>query len=286
MKKFNELLKSWEVKNNFRKKELNCKRNDDFKMIMKNLLFICIALFSISSVKMTAQEKTPLNILAFSKTEGFRHGVIPQSLVALGEMAEQNHWQVRATEDSLMINNNVLDTIDVVVFLHTTGNILGQEQRKALMDFVTSGGGLVTLHSGTITENNWPWFVDAVGAIFTGHPPTQEGRLIIENLNHPATSHFNDSTWVTTDEWYSFDRNPRDDVEVLISIDESSYNVDNNRWFEGAKQSMGDHPLVWCKETGKGRVFQTALGHRPELYKDPLFLKHLERGILWSGGLD
>ncbi|MGM0377467.1 MAG: ThuA domain-containing protein [Bacteroidota bacterium] len=253
---------------------------------MKNLLFICITLFAISSVKMTAQEKAPLDILAFSKTEGYRHGAIPQSLVTLGEMAEQNQWHVRATEDSLMISDEVLSNIDVVVFVHTTGNLLGKEQQKALKDFIMKGGGLVTLHSGTITENDWSWFVDAVGGIFVGHPPSQEGKLSIEDRNHPATEHFPDSTWTTTDEWYSFDRNPREDVRVLISIDENSYDVDDDRWFEGAEQRMDDHPLVWCQSLGQGRVFQTALGHEPELYEDPLFLKHLKGGILWSSGLD
>jgi len=148
------------------------------------------------------------------------------------------------------------------------------------------GGGLVTLHTGTINENSWPWFVDAVGGIFVGHPPSQEGKLSIEERNHPATKHFSDSTWTTKDEWYSFDRNPREDVRVLISIDESTYDVDDDRWFEGAEQRMGDHPLVWCKSLGEGRVFQTALGHEPELYEDPLFLKHLEGEILWSTKID
>lgn len=253
---------------------------------MKTLLFISITILTIYPLKMSAQEETPLNILAFSKTEGYRHAVIPQSLVTLGEMAQQNPWQVRATEDSLMINKNSLDTIDVVVLLHTTGDILGEPQQNALKKFVMNGGGLVALHSGTITENDWPWFVDAVGGKFVGHPPSQKGKLTIEDRDHPATKHFPDSTWITTDEWYSFDRNPREDVQVLISIDENSYDVDDDRWFEGAEQRMGDHPLVWCKTQGKGRVFQTALGHEPELYENPLFLEHLKGGILWSSGLE
>ena len=253
---------------------------------MKYISLIITAFCIISSQPMKAQENHSLNMLAISKTEGYRHGAIPQSLVALGAMAEENNWQVGATEDSLMISENVLDTIDVVVFLHTTGNILGNKQQKALQQFVMNGGGLLTLHTGTITENEWPWFVDAVGGIFVGHPPSQQGKLTIEDRNHPATRHFEETTWVTADEWYSFDRNPRENVQVLISIDESSYDVDDNRWFEGAEQRMGDHPLVWCKKVGKGRVFQTALGHEPELYANPFFLKHLKGGIQWSAGLE
>ena len=90
------------------------------------------------------------------------------------------------------------------------------------------------------------------------------------------------SVWLLEDEWYSFDRNPRSNVEVLISIDEASYEVDDNPWFEGVEQRMGDHPLVWYREVGRGRVFQTALGHRPELYADPLFLMHLAGAAEWT----
>lgn len=223
--------------------------------------------------------------MAFSKTEGFRHDVIPTSINTLKQMGERHGWQIHATEDSLMIASDILDTTDVVVFLHATGNILGNEQQESLKNFVTNGGGLVTLHTGTIIENDWPWFVDAVGAIFIGHPKTQEGRLIIENRNHPATAHFEDTSWVTTDEWYSFDRNPRNNVDVLISIDETSYDLGDEGKAEESKYRMGDHPLVWCKKVERGRVFQTALGHKPELYKDPLFLKHLEGGISWASGL-
>lgn len=44
----------------------------------------------------------------------------------------------------------------------------------------------------------------------------------------------------------------------------------------------GDHPLVWCREQGAGRVFYTALGHAVEAYEDPDFLGHLLGGILWA----
>ncbi len=250
---------------------------------MKKTLLLFIAWIMLSPSATSSQNQEPLKILALSKTEGYHHGVIPQSLVTLGEMGQKNKWEITATEDSMMLMSSILKNIDVVIFLHTTGNILGSPQQKALKDFVTNGGGLVTLHSGTITENDWPWFVEAVGAIFTGHPPTQEGTLIIEDRDHPATSHFPDSMWITTDEWYSFDRNPRKDVNVLISINEDSYDVGDNRWFDGAEQRMGDHPLVWTKTVGQGRVFQTALGHEHALYKDSLFLKHLEGAILWAG---
>lgn len=225
-----------------------------------------------------------LNLLVFSKTSEYRHEVIPFGLEAMKKLALDNGWTIEATEDSTAFTAENLNCFDVVIFFLTSGDLLTTEQRNDFRDWVEAGGGLVTVHGGTVTENSWPWFVKAVGGIFVGHPPVQEGKLVVEDFDHPATSFLPSSTWIVEDEWYSFDRNPREDVRVLISIDESSYEVDDNRWFEGAVQRMGDHPMVWCKDVGKGRVFQTALGHVPELYEDPLFLQHVQGAIVWAAG--
>ncbi|HLW06719.1 MAG TPA: ThuA domain-containing protein [Marinilabiliaceae bacterium] len=241
------------------------------------LLFLILVL-------MGCERTETLDLLVFSKTNGYRHEAIPAGLEALNTLAKAEGWTIEATEDSTVFTDENLKRFDVIIFLQTAGDILGEEGQKALRDWVEGGGGLVTIHAGTVTENNWPWFVDAVGGIFVGHPPVQQGKLIIENFDHPATSFFSDSVWIIEDEWYSFDRNPRKDVNVLISIDESSYEVDDNRWFEGAQQRMGDHPLVWSKSVGEGRVFQSALGHVPELYRDSLFVQHLRGGIYWASG--
>src|SRR4029078_8567897 len=43
-----------------------------------------------------------------------------------------------------------------------------------------------------------------------------------------------------------------------------------------------DFVLGWTKPWGKGRVFYTALGHEPALWKDERFLKLLAGGLRWS----
>lgn len=225
-----------------------------------------------------------MNIIVMTKTTDYRHDNIPAAVDALQKLAEEYNWKMFHTEDPLYFSSASLDTFDLVVFLQTTGDIFDNDQQQALEDYVMNGGGLLTIHTGTVTENNWPWFTEMMGAIFIGHPPVQPGKLIIVNRDHPATSFFTDTIWVIEDEWYSFDRNPREEVNVLISIDESSYDVADNKWFEGVNQRMGDHPLVWYRHAGKGRIFQTALGHPTELYADPLFLKHIHGAIIWTAG--
>jgi type 1 glutamine amidotransferase len=42
---------------------------------------------------------------------------------------------------------------------------------------------------------------------------------------------------------------------------------------------MGDHPLVWYQQIGKGVVFQSAFGHPDALYSDPVYRAHLAGAI-------
>ncbi len=252
-------------------------------MIVRLILTAIILVMSITDYHSVSSQS--INLLIFSKTNDFRHESTEEAKIAVAELCEQNAWSTYLTEDSTMFNDNSLSKFDGVVFLLTSGDILDSTQQQALIRFINSGKGLVAIHSGSFTETNWEWWGEAICAHFTGHPPEQEGHLIIENRDHPAIRHFEDSVWIIKDEFYSFDANPRDCASVLISIDEDSYDVDDNKWFPGVNQRMGDHPLVWCKEFEGGRIFQTALGHSALMYKDPLFKSHLSGAMAWVAGL-
>ena len=64
-------------------------------------------------------------------------------------------------------------------------------------------------------------------------------------------------------------------ARVLASLDETTY--------KGG--TMGDdHPVVWCKQIGRGRVWYTALGHTEASFTEPLFVQHLLGGIQVAAG--
>jgi hypothetical protein len=54
----------------------------------------------------------------------------------------------------------------------------------------------------------------------------------------------------------------------------------------GIHRQDDDHALAWVREYGKGRVFYTALGHREEVWANPLFMKHVHGGLRYAMGLD
>jgi type 1 glutamine amidotransferase len=217
----------------------------------------------------------PLALLVFSKTAGYRHESIPAGIAAIETLAAEHNWTVTATEDESFFNDEALAEVDVVIFLSTSGDILDDQQKTAFERFIQDGGGFVGIHSASDTEYNWQWYGELVGAYFADHPAgILEADVIVEDATHPAAAPLPE-IWTRHDEWYNFRTNPREAVNVILSLDESSY--------EGGTM-QGDHPIAWSHEFDGGRVFYTGLGHTPESFSDPLYLAHLTGGIDWVGG--
>jgi type 1 glutamine amidotransferase len=217
---------------------------------------------------------TPLRITVFSRTVGFRHDAIPSAQSIIAQLAEENDATLQMTEDPGELIASLTDT-DLVVFLMTTGDVLDDAQQADFEAFIRAGGGFVGVHSAADTEYDWPFYGTLIGAWFESHPAIQPARVQVERSEHPAVA-FIPRSWLRTDEWYNFRTNPRDQVDVLATLDESSY--------EGG--TMGsDHPIVWARdrgELGEGRALYTALGHTQASWQDPLFIQHIEASLLWA----
>jgi len=215
-------------------------------------------------------------ILVFSKTAGYRHHSISAGQNMLSAIATKNGWEIEFTEDSGQFNETNLSQYSVVVWLNTTGDVLNGDEQSAFENYVESGGGYLGIHAASDTEYSWPWYGVLVGAYFDSHPEVQQATLNVEENVHPSTQTLA-TTWVHTDEWYNFQTNPRENVNVLMSIDESTYNP-------GAA-AMIDHPIAWYRNVGEGRSFYTGLGHTDNAYLTQNFIDHIEGALSWAGSL-
>lgn len=215
-------------------------------------------------------------VLVYTRTAQFRHDSIPAGIAALRELGRDGGLDVDAVEEPGAFTQQNLAGYRVVVFLSTSGEVLTDEGRDALREWVEAGGGFVGIHLAAGTEREWEFFGRLVGARLTRHPEFQPAVVTVEDQRHPATGHL-PPQWQFEDEWYEFDTNPRGKVRVLASVDERRY--------EGG--AMGaDHPLVWCHENCGGRAFYTSLGHADAAYADPWFRAHLEGALTWAARLD
>jgi cytochrome c len=218
---------------------------------------------------------TAFTVLVFSKTTGFRHDSIPDGIAAIKSLGAEHGFAVEATEDSGHFTDATLSRFKLIVFLSTTGDVLGHEQKAAFQRYIRSGGGFVGIHSASDTEYGWPWYGRLVGAYFESHPAVQQASVHVVDREHSATR-FLPEIWQRTDEWYNFKTNPRGSVHVLAALDEQSY----------TGGTMGsDHPIAWCQDFEGGRSWYTAMGHTVESYSEPLFRGHLWGGIQSAAGI-
>lgn len=215
-----------------------------------------------------------INVLVITTTNGFRHKSIPKAVEKMRDWSIAQKWKINFTDDSTQVNNKVLDKTDVLVFLNTKGNILGESEREALVNYINKGGGFVGIHLESGTETEWSWFHQLIGAEFKDHPEVQSARMFVDHtFKHPSIDHLGD-TWQIVDKWYNFKESVLPHVNVLLSLDENSY---------GGTKMGKDHPIAWYHYYEGGRVFYTGLGHNNEIYDNEDYKKHVVGAINWAG---
>lgn len=226
------------------------------------------------------------DVLVFSRTETFRHASIPVGIATIQDLGAANGFTVTATEDPEAFTREGLRPYEVILFLNTTGDVLDPPQEKELRrHIVRKKNGYVGIHSAADTEHGWPWYGRLVGAYFKTHPIQQTATFGNEGLKQPPTSHL-ERSFTVADEFYSFNRNPRPKVRVLLTIDEDTYMPDPNTSYlpdspiPPTTGYMGDHPMSWCHDNLGGRSFYTALGHEIHMYGLDWFRTHVLNGIL------
>jgi cytochrome c len=217
------------------------------------LIFICFA---------CEQSKKEKSVLVFSKTKGYRHSSIETGIATVKEMGKKFSFNVDATEDATLINEDNLKQYDAVIFLNTTGDVLDYYQQADFERYIQAGGGFVGVHSATDTEYEWPWYGRLVGAYFTSHPKVQEAKINVLSTHMHQSLDSIPTSFNKTDEFYNF-KNINPELNILMTIDETTY--------EGGTNGES-HPMTWYQEYDGGRVFYTNFGHTEETYKEA-FLK-------------
>ena len=176
----------------------------------------------------------------------------------------------------------------------TDGNpAMSPAGKQALLDAIHGGLGFVGVHAASDTFHTEPDpkdnsnryiahgansdpYLKMLGGEFITHgstPRLQAANLIVEDAKFPARRR--DLAVSLTDEWYSLkDFTP--DLHVILALD--------THGMKGEPYERAPYPATWARMHGKGRVFYTAIGDRPENWSNMFFLNLLGGGIRWSIG--
>jgi hypothetical protein len=218
--------------------------------------------------------------LYLTHSAGFKHRVLPVSERILPELGRASGaFEATVATDATVLSEENLRNYAAVIF-YTTGELpLDEARKRALIEFVRGGRGFVGIHSATDTFYQWPEYLELIGGYFDGHPWHQEVTVQVEDRGHPATAHLPEK-FTLRDEIYQFRSWSRGRVHVLLSLDPASVDLSK----PGVKRADRDFALAWTREYGRGRMFYTALGHEPDVWRDPRFQQHLVGGIRWAIG--
>lgn len=245
----------------------------------KKIIIIVIGVIVLFNSRSDAQRMEgnyeQFQVLLFTKSLDFHHVSIQNGVSMFKELSQDNHFGLTWTEQSDFFDNQEdVNSMDVIVFMNTSGDILNDHQRVALQEYMRQGGNFVAIHSASFTMMEWPWYIELVGGVWNRHPNPGIWTAVVNNErpDHPSAFHLPEK-WLVTEEWYNY-LELSDNIEVILSIDDAT--------FPGGKMP-NYHPIAWYQDNFEGgRSFHTGLGHPEGIYDEPWFRQHILGAVWWA----
>lgn len=242
-------------------------------------------------------------VLFFIKSAGFPHPVVTRrggkpSLAerVLTQAGKEHGFEVVASKDGRMFEPDKIGEWDAFVF-ETTGDLTTEGQgeksppispdgEKALYDAIRGGKGFLGMHCATDTFGHHGRrnkgaedpYIQMIGGEFVTHGAQQEVELEVVDPKFPGIAEgFGSSgkSFRITDEWYAL-KNMPDDLHVIL--------VQKTAGMKGKMYQRPDFPQTWARLHGKGRVFYTSMGHREDVWENPMYQGLLLGALGWATG--
>ena len=109
---------------------------------------------------------------------------------------------------------------------------------------------------------------------FIKHGAQQMAKLRVVDAKFPGFEKYAGGIELQ-EEWYSL-KDFRPDLHVLCVQEAES--------MKGVEYQRPAYPSTWARMHGKGRVFYTSMGHREDVWTNPIFQDILTGGIAWALG--
>jgi hypothetical protein len=244
------------------------------------------------------------HVLFFSKAASWEQKIVHRDGDHLSYLEEEvqklgqsNQIEFTFTKDGTMFTPENLARFDALFFF-TSGDMTFEERngrgdnyplmtlegKKAFLEAVRNGKGFVGCNTANYTfidpvspgekkdaTNNWR-YTRMIGSGYMGHNQIQKGHFSYLDHKFPGMENVPDD-YAPVDQWYAFNR-LMPDLHVVMALASSR--------LMGNLYERPDYPIAWARMEGRGRVFYTTMGHTPQIWKDPVFLKMLLGGIRWA----
>jgi len=190
-----------------------------------------------------------------------------------------------------------------LVILNYNGDEWPETTKKAFLDYVRSGGGVVVYHAADNAFPEWKEYRQVIGlgwgkdeqagpyvfwkdgktvrdsslGIAGSHGPQHSFLVFNRDTTHPITRGLPEKWMHAPDELYALLRGPAENIHILSTAYSDPAQLGTGR----------DEPVLFTVTYGKGRIFHTVLGHLGES-SPPLslecvgFIVTFQRGAEWA----
>jgi type 1 glutamine amidotransferase len=247
-------------------------------------------------------------VLFFSRSQGFEHSVIKRkdgelshAEKILQELGPKHGIEFTFSKDGGLFTKESLAKFDAFFFYTTldlaaTGGDnqppMPPEGKAALLDAIKSGKGFIGTHSASDTfhtlenkgETQEPLsryrnygdkadpYIKMLGGEFIKHGAQQKSTMRVVDPKFPGLKSAG-AGFEMHEEWYSL-KDFAKDLHVILVQETSA--------MTGLEYKRPPYPATWARKHGQGRVFFTSMGHREDVWTNPVFQEILFGGIAWA----
>lgn len=238
-------------------------------------------------------------ILFFTKSATFEHSVVHRKDGApayaerlLGEFAGAAGFDIESSKDGTLFDGN-LDRFDAFFFF-TTGNLtesgtdkqppMTAKGKERLLSAIASGKGFIGSHCASDTfhsagkafanQTELDPYIAMLGGEFIRHGRQQTARMRTVDRKFPGADKAS-LGFDLNEEWYSL-KNFATDMHVILAQE--------TKGMQDADYDRPPYPATWARMHNEGRVFYTSMGHREDVWTNPIFQSLVIGALRWSTG--
>ena len=251
------------------------------------------------------------SLLIFTKSSGFEHEVVKRkegklSIVetVVTDLGKKHGFQTETSKDGRIFDSPEFHSFQNVLFF-TTGDLtqtgtdknppMSPAGKQTLLDTIRGGMGFTGVHAASDTFHTQPdSSIKSDDPTRPAPPSTIQQSRVSLSLSSGAGPKLQRGVYVialresAADKapnwsWYTVENSNGHFSIANLGVSHVILTIDTSK-LKGECYQRRPYPGAWARVHGKGRVFFTAIGDRPENWQNEFFLNHLAGGIRWSLG--
>lgn len=195
-------------------------------------------------------------------------------------MSDVQYTKAKMPDEAGLLKPGLEKQYDCIVMYDMCKPAINPEQRKAFLDLLAQGIGLVSMHHNVGAHAGWDGYRKIIGGEFIF---ADDYKIDGKSYNKTPWSHGEDLKISVVDPDHPITKG----VGPFEIHDETYgvfYTAPNIKPLLTTDHPKNNPVVAWTTQCGKSPVFYFMLGHDGAAYANPSFQKVLHQGIRWAAG--